>query len=230
MLVGALLIFIGVALSPRSSCGRSRRSANPVARWIGVRLLRPGVAARSRCPFWLLRYGVWGPGPAGQARSPRSSAGGAQPAAPADRARRCRPHARSTLVAARVAGRVPGRAHRTGPRRCRRREQPAEPAAHGVDGRRADDRARARRARGDARGRNHQAVHGRRRPALHRRTTRSRRRTTSTRSRRARRDAAAKVPGVEAIASVRGGDGAVPGTPRARHASRSPASSRRRAR
>ncbi len=71
-----------------------------------------------------------------------------------------------------------------------------EPAAHGLDRGRADDRPRARDARRHARGRDHLDVHGRGRQHLHRRTTRSPRRTTSRRSRRARRRPRRRRPGV----------------------------------
>jgi putative ABC transport system permease protein len=61
MLGGALLVFIGVALFSSRVVRPLAVAANPVARWSVVAL---SVVAWPvfTLPFWLLRYGAWGPG------------------------------------------------------------------------------------------------------------------------------------------------------------------------
>jgi putative ABC transport system permease protein len=65
MLVGALLIFIGVALFAAQLVRPLAYAANPVARWT-VFAFSVLVWPIWSLPYWLLRYGAWGPGPAGK--------------------------------------------------------------------------------------------------------------------------------------------------------------------
>ncbi len=71
--------------------------------------------------------------------------------------------------AARAGARLAGRADRRGGGVARTGQRPPQPAAHGLDGRGADDRARARHARRDARRRDHRVVRGRGQRHLRRR-------------------------------------------------------------
>ena len=101
------------------------------------------------------------------------------------------------------AARLAGAADEFGGRRpgaLARRQRPAQPAAHRLDGGRADDRPRARDARRDARGRDHRRRSTAPSTSSSRGdSTRSPRRTTSRRSRSAAAEAAAKTPGVTSI-------------------------------
>ena len=65
MLVGALAVFIGVALFASRLIPPLAAVANPVARW-SVFLLSALVWPFFSLPFWLMRVGVWGPGSAGR--------------------------------------------------------------------------------------------------------------------------------------------------------------------
>ena len=74
MLLGALLVFVGIALFSSRLVRPLASGANPVARWavFGLSVL---VWPFFTLPFWLLRYGIWGPGRrrSGSARSPAAS-------------------------------------------------------------------------------------------------------------------------------------------------------------
>ena len=63
MLVGALLVFVGIALFSSRLVRPLAAGANPVARW-AVFALSVLVWPFFSLPYWLLRYGLWGPGPA----------------------------------------------------------------------------------------------------------------------------------------------------------------------
>jgi putative ABC transport system permease protein len=65
MLVGALLVFIGVALFSSRLVRPLAAVANPVARW-SVVAFSIVVWPLFTLPYWLLRYGAWGPGDAGR--------------------------------------------------------------------------------------------------------------------------------------------------------------------
>ena len=65
MLVGALLIFFGVALFAPQLVRPLAEAASPVARWT-VFVFSVIVWPFWSLPFWLLRYGAWGPGPTGK--------------------------------------------------------------------------------------------------------------------------------------------------------------------
>ncbi len=65
MLVGALLIFFGVALLAPQLVRPLARLANPVARW-AVFVFSLIVWPLFSLPFWLLRSGAWGSGPVGR--------------------------------------------------------------------------------------------------------------------------------------------------------------------
>jgi putative ABC transport system permease protein len=65
MLVGALLVFIGVAMFAARLVRPLATAANPVARWAVV-AFSALVWPLFTLPYWLLRYGAWGPGPAGR--------------------------------------------------------------------------------------------------------------------------------------------------------------------
>jgi putative ABC transport system permease protein len=62
MLGGALLVFIGVAMFSSRIVRPLAAAANPVARW-SVVALSALMWPLFTLPFWLLRYGAWGPGP-----------------------------------------------------------------------------------------------------------------------------------------------------------------------
>ncbi|HZC71154.1 MAG TPA: FtsX-like permease family protein [Jatrophihabitans sp.] len=62
MLVGALLLFIGVAIFSSRVVRPLAAAANPVARW-SVVALSAIMWPLFSLPFWLLRYAVWGPAP-----------------------------------------------------------------------------------------------------------------------------------------------------------------------
>ena len=61
MLVGALLIFFGVALFAPQLVRPLAQAASPVARW-AVFVFSVLVWPFWTKPYWLLRYGAWGPG------------------------------------------------------------------------------------------------------------------------------------------------------------------------
>jgi putative ABC transport system permease protein len=65
MLVGALLIFFGVALFASQLVRPLAAAASPVARW-SLFVCSVIVWPFWSLPFWLLRYGMWGPGHAGK--------------------------------------------------------------------------------------------------------------------------------------------------------------------
>jgi putative ABC transport system permease protein len=65
MLVGALLVFIGVAIFASRLVRPLAAAANPVARWAVV-AFSALVWPLFTLPYWLLRYGAWGPGPVGR--------------------------------------------------------------------------------------------------------------------------------------------------------------------
>ncbi len=65
MLGGALLVFVGVAIFSSRLVRPLAAAANPVARW-SVVALSALVWPLFTLPFWMIRYGVWGPGPAGR--------------------------------------------------------------------------------------------------------------------------------------------------------------------
>jgi putative ABC transport system permease protein len=65
MLVGALLVFIGIAIFSAQLVRPLAAAANPVARW-AVIAFSAVVWPLFSLPFWLLRYGVWGPGSTGR--------------------------------------------------------------------------------------------------------------------------------------------------------------------
>jgi putative ABC transport system permease protein len=65
MLVGALLVFIGIATFSAQLVRPLAAAANPVARW-AVIAFSAIVWPLFSLPFWLLRYGAWGPGPTGR--------------------------------------------------------------------------------------------------------------------------------------------------------------------
>src|SRR5262249_19713786 len=65
MLVGALLIFFGVALFAPQLVRPLAALASPVARW-AVFVFSALVWPLFSLPFWLLRYGAWGPGSSGK--------------------------------------------------------------------------------------------------------------------------------------------------------------------
>ena len=73
MLVGALLIFFGVALFAPQLVRPLARAASPVARW-AVFVFSVLAWPLFSLPFWLLRYGAWGPGSPGK-RVPAFAAG-----------------------------------------------------------------------------------------------------------------------------------------------------------
>ena len=86
MLGGALLVFIGVALFSSRLVRPLAAVANPVARW-SVVIFSILVWPFFTLPYWLLRYGAWGPGcdrTAGRCVRPRC---GAEPVDTADRPR-----------------------------------------------------------------------------------------------------------------------------------------------
>ena len=119
-------------------------------------------------PYWLLRWGAWGPGGAGLRLLAFARRRAPQPADPPDRARDVAPQGREQ-VGTGVADGVPGR--RAGPVDVtrRRRERASEPAAHRLDRGGTDDRPRARDPRRDAGRRDHLVVHRRGERPLHRR-------------------------------------------------------------
>ena len=96
---------------------------------------------------------------------------------------------------------------------ARARQRAAQPAAHRLDRRGADDRARARHARRDARGRDHRDASAAPSTRSATPTTRSRRRTTSRRSRSRRPKRPRRRPGSRRSASVRTGEARVFGEP-----------------
>src|SRR4029453_3997657 len=63
--VGALLVFVGVALFSAALVGPVAEAASPVARW-SVFAFSALVWPFFSAPFWLLRYGLWGDGSAGK--------------------------------------------------------------------------------------------------------------------------------------------------------------------
>jgi putative ABC transport system permease protein len=63
MLIGALAVFVGVALFASRLVPPLAAAANPVARW-SVVLFSALVWPLFSLPFWLLRFGAWGPGAA----------------------------------------------------------------------------------------------------------------------------------------------------------------------
>jgi putative ABC transport system permease protein len=65
LLVGALFVFFGVALFSSRLVRPLAAAANPVARW-AVFLFSLLVWPFFSLPFWLLRYGAWGPGSRGR--------------------------------------------------------------------------------------------------------------------------------------------------------------------
>ena len=65
MLGGALLVFIGVALFSSRLVRPLAAIANPVARW-SVVVFSALVWPFFTLPYWLLRYGAWGPGATGR--------------------------------------------------------------------------------------------------------------------------------------------------------------------
>jgi putative ABC transport system permease protein len=65
MLVGALLVFLGVALFASRLVGPIVTAANPIARW-SVFAFSVLVWPFFSLPYWLLRRGAWGPGGVGQ--------------------------------------------------------------------------------------------------------------------------------------------------------------------
>jgi putative ABC transport system permease protein len=65
MLVGALLVFIGVAVFSSRLVRPLAVAANPVARW-SVIALSVAIWPLFSLPYWLIRYGAWGPGPTGR--------------------------------------------------------------------------------------------------------------------------------------------------------------------
>jgi putative ABC transport system permease protein len=65
MLVGALLVFIGVAIFSSRLVRPLAVVANPVARWTVV-AFSVLVWPLFTLPFWLLRHAFWGPGPRGE--------------------------------------------------------------------------------------------------------------------------------------------------------------------
>jgi putative ABC transport system permease protein len=64
MLVGALAIFVGVALFASRLIRPMASAANPLARW-SVVLFTVLIWPLFSLPFWLLRRGMWGPGSRG---------------------------------------------------------------------------------------------------------------------------------------------------------------------
>ena len=184
--LGVLLIFIGIALFSARLVRPLAVLSDPVARW-SVVVLTVLVWPLFSLPYWLLRRGLWGPGPVGRRTAGFVLGAVLNPVlllivalmaitTPVQ------------LVGAGVARGLPRRTR--GPARDpdRRSEQPARSAPDGVDRRRADDRAGPGHPGRDARSRHHQAVRGRGRQDLQRRLRRSPRRTTSVRChRRSRR-------------------------------------------
>jgi putative ABC transport system permease protein len=65
LLVGALLLFIGVAIFSSRLVRPLAVGANPIARW-SVVAFSALVWPFFTLPYWLLRYAAWGPGPAGK--------------------------------------------------------------------------------------------------------------------------------------------------------------------
>ena len=65
LLVGALLVFIGIATFSAQLVRPIAAAANPVARW-AVIAFSAVVWPLFSLPFWLLRYGAWGPGTTGR--------------------------------------------------------------------------------------------------------------------------------------------------------------------
>jgi ABC-type antimicrobial peptide transport system permease subunit len=65
LLVGALLVFLGVAVFSSRLVRPLAVAANPIARW-SVVALSVAIWPLFSLPYWLLRYGVWGPGPVGR--------------------------------------------------------------------------------------------------------------------------------------------------------------------
>ncbi|HEY7048005.1 MAG TPA: FtsX-like permease family protein [Jatrophihabitantaceae bacterium] len=61
MLVGALLVFVGIAIFSAQLVRPLAVAANPVARW-SVIVFSALVWPFFSLPYWLLRYGAWGPG------------------------------------------------------------------------------------------------------------------------------------------------------------------------
>ena len=209
--VGVLLLFAGVARVTTRLVPPLSKVLSPVARWAMLVLMI--VALPIWLPiwglYWLYRYAAFTPG-WGILRILALVVFVVTILNPIalDRRDHVDPEGRIRL-AARVAGAVPALPARAREHPARRREQPAQPAAHRLDGGRADDRARARDPRRDARGR-------------HRRS-RSRARSndifTGDYSITAQNnfdpipisaaEAAAKAPGVTAVGSVRTGDALV---------------------
>jgi ABC-type antimicrobial peptide transport system permease subunit len=62
LLVGVLLMFIGVAIFSARLVRPIAAAANPVARWAVIAFSAVAWPFFS-LPYWLLRYGAWGPGP-----------------------------------------------------------------------------------------------------------------------------------------------------------------------
>ena len=72
--IGALLIFLGVALFSARAARPLAALVSPVATW-GVVVLVVLFWPFFTLPFWLLRLGAWGPGqPLATGGRPRSSA------------------------------------------------------------------------------------------------------------------------------------------------------------
>ena len=147
---GVLLLFIGVALSPRL--------VRPLADAVSpVGTVMVAVFSVLFYPilisYWLLRYGMFerrAGDPEADRRVPARDAADPVPPPALHRA----PHVgrlEARLVPPRVAGRAARRDRRQVVARSRPRERAAQPAAHGLDGLGADDRARARHTRRGAR-------------------------------------------------------------------------------
>ena len=123
---GVLLLFLGVAMLSSHVVRPLAVISSPIGRWaafVFTVLFWPFFLL----PYWLLRYGAWGPGAARAASLAFVGGGAPQPAAPADRPR----HVAATgadEVGAGVADGVPQRRPGSRGRSHRRRERPRNPS------------------------------------------------------------------------------------------------------
>ena len=139
---GVLLLFLGVAMLSKHVVRPLAVVSSPIGRWaafVFTVLFWPFFLL----PYWLLRYGAWGPGHAARRVARLRGRRAAQSAAPADRPRHVAATGRD-VVGAGVADGVPQCGSGSRRRSHGRRERPQEPEPDGGDRGCADDRDRAR--------------------------------------------------------------------------------------
>ena len=115
--VGALLIFLGVALFSARAARPLAALVNPVATW-GVVVLVVLFWPFFTLPFWLLRLGAWGPGGIGRRVAATILGAVLNPVLALDRPRDVAPQPRD-IVESRMADRLPGRSARSHGERAR---------------------------------------------------------------------------------------------------------------